>query len=80
MGTSRGVLCRVVFGKMTTEEVVKTFIEQYDYSLENINYPFSKGIDMPEVVRLYPHENRGEGQFVAVLIKNGKNKSKVDKQ
>ena len=57
------------------EEVVKTFIEQYDYSLENINYPFSKGIDMPEVVRLYPHENRGEGQFVAVLIKNGKNNS-----
>lgn len=29
----------------------------------------SEGIDMPEVVRLYPHKNKGEGQFVALLRK-----------
>ena len=27
------------------------------------------GINMPEAIRLYPHKNRGEGQFIAVLIK-----------
>ena len=37
--------------------------------LLNIEYPFSRGVGMPEVVRLYPHEQKGEGQFVAVLKK-----------
>ena len=55
------------------EEVVKTFMSRFDYKLVNVEYPFSKGVDMPEVARLYPHENKGEGQFVAVLIKNGEN-------
>ena len=55
------------------EDVVRSFIKKYNYSLLQINYPYSHGINMPEAVRLYPHENRGEGQFVAVLIKNEEN-------
>ena len=51
------------------EEVVKKFLQTYNYELVNIDYPFERGIDMPEVVRLYPHKVRGEGQFVAVLKK-----------
>ena len=55
------------------EEVVREFMKSYNYDLININYPFSRGVDMPEVVRLYPHKVRGEGQFVAVLKKVDKN-------
>ena len=51
------------------EQVVKSFMEKHDYELININYPYSRGIGSNETVRLYPHENRGEGQFVAVLKK-----------
>ena len=51
------------------EEVVKKFLKTYNYELLNIAYPFERGIDMPEVVRLYPHKVKGEGQFVAVLKK-----------
>lgn len=57
------------YSKKENEDVVKTFMEKYGYELINIDYPFSKGINMPEVARLYPHENKGEGQFVAVLKK-----------
>lgn len=55
------------------EEVVQKFLKSYNYKLVEINYPFSHGVNMPEVVRLYPHENKGEGQFVAVLKKLSEN-------
>lgn len=51
------------------EGVVKEFMAQYNYELVNINADFTRGVDMKEVVRLYPHEVRGEGQFVAVMRK-----------
>lgn len=51
------------------EEVVRNFLLNHDYDLVNIDYPYSRGINMPEAVRLYPHDNKGEGQFVAVLKK-----------
>lgn len=57
------------------EEVVKQFLKEFDYELINIEYQHSKGIDLPQTVRLYPHENKGEGQFVALLKKKSENLS-----
>lgn len=61
------------YSKTENEDVVKTFLEKHDYEMLNINHPFSRGIGLEESVRLYPHENRGEGQFVAVLLKKAEN-------
>ncbi|MFV0393098.1 MAG: RsmB/NOP family class I SAM-dependent RNA methyltransferase [Coprobacillaceae bacterium] len=36
----------------------------------------SPGINMPEVIRLYPHKNSGEGQFIALLKKKEEGKTK----
>ena len=57
------------------EGLVNFILSNYDYELVEILSPknFTRGIDMPEVVRLYPHKVRGEGQFVAVLKKRGEN-------
>lgn len=57
------------YEKVENEDVVSTFLQTHDYKLIKIKSNFSKGINMSEVVRLYPHKNRGEGQFVAVLVK-----------
>ncbi len=51
------------------EGVVRDFLSDHEYELIDIDAEFSRGIDMSEVVRLYPHKVRGEGQFVAVLKK-----------
>ena len=55
------------------ENVVKTFMQNYGYEIVNIDAPFSRGIELKEVVRLYPHEVKGEGQFVALLKKISEN-------
>ena len=56
------------------EEVVREFMSKHDYELINIEAPtFTRGIDMPEAVRLYPHVVKGEGQFVALLKKKEDN-------
>lgn len=55
------------------EDVIREFLSRHDYELININYPFDRGIDMKETVRLYPHKVKGEGQFVALLKKLEKN-------
>lgn len=56
------------------ENVVLSFIKKYNYRLINISNGNInvRGIDMPEAVRLYPHRQKGEGQFVAVMQKNSK--------
>lgn len=52
------------------EEVVLKFLSKHNYVLQNIELNISsRGINMPEVIRLYPHKTRGEGQFVAVMKK-----------
>lgn len=61
------------YSKKENEDVINKFLSMHDYELVNVNYPHSKGVDMPEVARLYPHENKGEGQFVAVLKKKEEN-------
>lgn len=55
------------------EEIVQWLKTQLGYTLLNIEADLPRGINMPEVVRLYPHKVKGEGQFVAVLIKKSEN-------
>ena len=57
------------------EQVVKQFCREFDYSIQNIDENLPRGVDLPQSVRMYPHKVRGEGQFVAVLKKNGQNKN-----
>ncbi len=57
------------YSKEENEDVVCEFIKECGYELINIEANFNRGIDMHEVVRLYPHKVRGEGQFVAVMKK-----------
>lgn len=57
------------YSKLENEDVVNQFMQKHNYKLIPIKHSFSKGIDMPETARLYPHIVKGEGQFVAVLQK-----------
>ena len=58
---------------MENEGVVNKFLASHNYKLLPIDANFSRGIDLKETVRIYPFNNRGEGQFVAVLQKNSGN-------
>lgn len=65
------------------EENVSWLLENYpDLSLIDIpkENGLSEGIDMPEVVRCYPHHFAGEGQFVAKLQDNRKNSTQAKKK
>ncbi len=56
------------------ESIVKAIAENLGYEIVNIETEnFSRGINLPQAVRLYPHVVKGEGQFVAVLKKQSKN-------
>ena len=55
------------------EDVVRWLQSELGYKLCNIEADLPRGIGMPEAVRLYPHKVKGEGQFVAVLIKKLQN-------
>ena len=57
------------YSQKENEDVVTLFMQKHNYQLQDISYPNSRGIGLPQAVRLYPHENKGEGQFVAVLKK-----------
>lgn len=63
------------YSKEENEEVVLEFAKEYDYEIINIEAPsyMNRGVDLAEVVRLYPHKVKGEGQFVAVLKKKSEN-------
>lgn len=61
------------YSTLENEAVVREFLKGFDYQLIDIEYGNSRGIEMREAVRLYPHTNRGEGQFVAVLKKKSNN-------
>ena len=55
------------------EQIVNWLIDELGYQIVNINADLPRGINMPEAVRLYPHKVKGEGQFIAVLIKKTEN-------
>ena len=54
------------------------FRKEPDLHLAPINkiYGMMPGINMEECVRLYPHKIKGEGHFVALLVKDGETKHK----
>lgn len=51
------------------EAVILKFLNQKNYKLINIDYTFSRGKNLEQAVRLYPHKQKGEGQFVCVMQK-----------
>ena len=55
------------------EDIVNWLINELGYQIVNIDADLPRGINMPEAVRLYPHKVKGEGQFIAVLIKKTEN-------
>ncbi len=64
------------FSEDENEGVIRDFLEKHeDYSLvpisESIVNVTSPGIGMPEARRFYPHKSPGEGQFLALMKKEG---------
>ena len=70
------------FSKLEDEDNIQLFLESHpDFSLVDIFdsgipsiHPyegFSKGIGLPQCVRIFPHKMQGEGHFVALLKKDG---------
>ena len=77
------------FDKSEDEDIVSYILSlDDDLKLERINEyeGFTRGIDMDEAIRLYPHKLQGEGHFVALVKKdtpktvtvNKKHVSKID--
>lgn len=61
------------------EEVIQDVLDKHpDLHLVPINKidGMMPGINMEECVRLYPHKIKGEGHFVALLVKDGETKHK----
>ena len=79
------------FSKLEDEDNIQLFLESHpDFSLVDIFdsgipsiHPyegFSKGIGLPQCVRIFPHKMQGEGHFVALLKKDGEaigNRAKI---
>ena len=63
------------YSVLENENVVKEFMASFGYELVNIDCKLTRGIGLEEVVRLYPHKVKGEGQFVAVLKKKSENEN-----
>lgn len=65
------------FSKKEDEEVIKWLLEQEEdmHLISMTPYEgFSKGIGLPECVRIFPHKMPGEGHFLALLEKKGSKK------
>lgn len=61
------------------EEVIQDVLDKHpDLHLVPINKidGMMPGVNMEECVRLYPHKIKGEGHFVALLVKDGETKHK----
>lgn len=61
------------------EEVIQDVLDKHpDLHLVPINKidGMMPGVNMKECVRLYPHKIKGEGHFVALLVKDGETKHK----
>ena len=61
------------YSKEENEDIIQYALDQFDFTLVPIfkSHGMSEGINMEEVVRLYPHRYNGEGHFIA-LLKKGK--------
>ena len=61
------------FDKSEDEDIVSYILSlDDDLKLERISEyeGFTRGIDMDEAIRLYPHKLQGEGHFVALVKKD----------
>lgn len=59
------------YSKEENEDIIQYALDSFDLSLIDIpkSHGMSEGINMKEVVRLYPHRYNGEGHFIAKLKK-----------
>lgn len=66
------------YNTIENEEQIQYILEHYDCSLIPLqkSHGMSEGINMKEVVRLYPHKHRGEGHFIALIQKNETSQTK----
>ncbi len=63
------------------EGVIKRVLEKYPVNVEYIDikgFKVKRGIDLPEAIRINPHENISEGFFIALLRKIDKMKKPQD--
>lgn len=63
------------------EDIARYIIEKYPYmKIENPEKlsVLSKGIDIEEVKRIYPHKQRGEGHFIALFHDTREKKERID--
>lgn len=59
------------FAEEENEDNVRYLINEHGMTLLNIALDgVSRGINMAEAIRIYPHKSRGEGHFAALLQKN----------
>ncbi|MCD7893267.1 MAG: RsmF rRNA methyltransferase first C-terminal domain-containing protein [Erysipelotrichaceae bacterium] len=61
------------YNTIENEDQIRYILDHYDCTLLPIpkSHGMSEGIGFKEVVRLYPHKYQGEGQFIALIQKNG---------
>ena len=61
------------YNKIENEDQVNYVLNKYNASLLPLNksHGMSEGINMKEAVRLFPHQYKGEGHFIALIQKNG---------
>ncbi len=66
------------YNTIENEQQVHYMLKHYDCSLIHLekSHGMQPGIQMPEVVRLYPHHYTGEGHFIALIQKNGQDSHK----
>lgn len=60
------------------EEIVRYALDHFDFRLQPLphSHGLETGINMPEAIRCYPHRFEGEGQFMALLEKDGAGEAK----
>ena len=77
-GRSDACISTCTFSPCEDEEQVLSFLERHE-DFHPVMLPdyegFVRGYGLPEAVRLYPHKIRGEGQFAALLVRDGQDQA-----
>ena len=70
------------YNTIENEQQIQYLLEHYDCSLIPLkkSHGMSEGVQMKEVVRLYPHKYKGEGHFIALIQKHGEFTKKTKKK
>lgn len=61
------------YNQYENEDIIRYALNHYNFKLVPLSHEkgLAEGLDMPEAIRCYPHLFNGEGQFMALLLKNG---------